>query len=500
VKVGLYSQRAALGLIAIYYLLQLLARILNVGILEADEAEQMLYGQWLAAGYPGQPPLYSWLQYVFLQVFGETVLALALLKNLLLFAAASLFFMSAIKLFRDDLRLAWLALLAWAFIPQILWEAQRDLSHSVLVLTMAVAAWYLAVVGLKRVRWWWYPLYGIVLALGLLSKYNFVIFAGALNATLLFTPEGRRLIFDRRLLLTLIAGALVLLPHAWWLIDNAQAGLAGFRKLDMGGEEGRLAGLGAIAVNALGFLTPLWLMALLVFPRVYARLTTPGRDDDAGLHLRAYLLILFSGLVFAVLALGVSSFKDRWFIPLMFMVPIYFFARAQDRDLTRRRVGVFVGVAVTFVGLVLVISATRAVLAPSFGTMTRLNFPFGTFAEQIAARGHAPALIVSDRAWVAGNLHKRFPQSVGLHTGQGIPTGQPQPTGEVLLAWDATRGPDLPERLRVYAEQDLRIDGDDLQPDYLEAPILFNSEAGQVARLGYVVIDHPAAAGVSPER
>jgi 4-amino-4-deoxy-L-arabinose transferase-like glycosyltransferase len=492
--------RRAIALIGMYYFLQLLLRVLNVQSLEADEAEQMLYGQWLAAGYPGQPPLYTWLQYLFLQVFGETVLALALLKNLLLFAAASLFFLSAIKVFENDKRLAWLALLAWAFIPQIIWEAQRDLSHSVLVLTMAVAAWYLVVTGLDRQRWWWYPLYGVALALGLLSKYNFVIFAGALNAALLVTPEGRRLILDRRLLLALVAGALVLLPHALWLIDNSQAGLTGFRKLDMGGEEGRLAGLGAIALNALGFLTPLWLIALLVFPRVFARFTSPGRDDASGLHLRAYMLILFSGLVFAVLALGVSSFKDRWFVPLLFMVPIFFFARVQDRDLTRRRVGTFVGVALAFVALVLIISATRAVLAPSFGTTTRLNFPFGTFAEQIAARGYSPALIVSDRAWVAGNLHKRFPQSVGLHTGQDIPAGRMQPAGEVLLAWDATRGADFPERLREYAEQELGSDGADLRPAYLEAPILFSNEPGQTARLGYAVIDRPAAAVVSPER
>lgn len=489
--------RRAVALIGSYYALHLLVRLLITQNLEADEAEQLLYGQWLAAGYPGQPPLYTWLQHGFLRIFGETVLALSLLKNLLLFAAASLFFASARSVFFGEPRLAWLALLAWAFIPQILWEAQRDLSHSVLVLTMAVTAWYLVVLGLDHRRWWWYPFYGVVLALGLLSKYNFVIFAGALNAALLFTPEGRRLILDRRLLLTLIAGALVLTPHALWLIDNAQAGLTGFHKLDMGGEEGRLAGLAAIALNALGFLTPLWLIALLVFPRVYARFASPGRDDAAGISMRAYLTILFGGLVFAVLALGVSSFRDRWFIPLLFMVPIFFFARAQAQDLTRRRVRVFVGVAVSFVALALVIGATRAVLAPSFGTTTRLNYPFGAFAEQIAARVGKPSLIVSDRAWVAGNLHKRFPQSVGLHTGQGIPAGQPQPAGRVLLAWDATSEARLPEHLRKYAEQNLGLDAADLQLQYLEAPMLFSGEPGQMTRLGYVLIDGPASAAIS---
>ena len=74
-----------LGVIAAYFGLQVVLRLTLGSSLELDEAEQMVLGQRLQAGYTGQPPLYTWLQIGFFAIFGQGVLALALLKNLLLF-------------------------------------------------------------------------------------------------------------------------------------------------------------------------------------------------------------------------------------------------------------------------------------------------------------------------------------------------------------------------------------------------------------------------------
>ena len=52
--------------------------------LKWDEAEQMLWSQHLAAGYGGQPPLYTWLQWAVNAIVGPSVLALSVLKHALL--------------------------------------------------------------------------------------------------------------------------------------------------------------------------------------------------------------------------------------------------------------------------------------------------------------------------------------------------------------------------------------------------------------------------------
>ena len=79
----------------IYFVLHTVIRVAFSDSLELDEAEQVLFGQWLEWGYSSQPPLYTWLQKAFFSLFGTSVLALALLKNGLLFILyATVFFIA----------------------------------------------------------------------------------------------------------------------------------------------------------------------------------------------------------------------------------------------------------------------------------------------------------------------------------------------------------------------------------------------------------------------
>ena len=50
------------GLLAGYFILQVIVRIVMPPTLGLDEAEQAFRSQWLAAGYGPQPPFYNWLQ------------------------------------------------------------------------------------------------------------------------------------------------------------------------------------------------------------------------------------------------------------------------------------------------------------------------------------------------------------------------------------------------------------------------------------------------------
>lgn len=126
--------------LGIHFGCHLLIRLAISDTLTLDEAEQVLVSQAFQWGYSGQPPLYAWLQHVLFLVLGRNLFALAFLKNGLLFLAYLFFWLSARRLWPDRRELTSLAVLSWLLIPQIVWEAQRDLSHSVMVLTMASAS------------------------------------------------------------------------------------------------------------------------------------------------------------------------------------------------------------------------------------------------------------------------------------------------------------------------------------------------------------------------
>jgi len=49
-----------------------------------DESEQILWAQQFALGYGPQPPLYTWMQWAVCQLLGPSVLALALVKQVLI--------------------------------------------------------------------------------------------------------------------------------------------------------------------------------------------------------------------------------------------------------------------------------------------------------------------------------------------------------------------------------------------------------------------------------
>ena len=68
-----------LGGLLLYFSLQMVMRLFTSQSAELDEAEQLLWTQDLRWGYGPQPPLYSWLQWVLFEVFGVSILALALL-------------------------------------------------------------------------------------------------------------------------------------------------------------------------------------------------------------------------------------------------------------------------------------------------------------------------------------------------------------------------------------------------------------------------------------
>jgi lipopolysaccharide core galacturonosyltransferase RgtB len=480
-------------ILAGYGLLHVLIRLVISEGAELDEAEQLLLSQSVAIGYTDQPPLYTWLLIGFEAIFGVNILSLAILKNLLLFITHLCLFLAA-KIVLNDAYLASLTSLSLWLVPQIAWESHRDLTHSVLVTSVSSGFLYVLMTLLHTGRTWCYLILGILLGLGALSKHSFLLFAGALLAAVLSQRQVRGLLLDCRMLLACALAGLVVLPHFLWLLDHFHPDTSlTTRKLGMHSGMPSVTviatGLGKIVWASVRFLSPFWLVCVLVFPKlVTRRLSGDTWRYQYRRTLERFFLIVGIILAVTVILFGVTHFKDRWMQPFLFLVPLYVFLRLQDvGGIVAGKLHIYAGV-LALSGLVfLVAPLVQAWVAPWFGMYSRLHAPFEEVARQLTEAGFRKGTIVAETTFIGGNLRLMFPTSrmvtpevrSAMHV-------DPQASGQCLVVWDGDNRPPLPPPLRLFLEGTLHAPpSSDQAPRYIDARLKRGHE--QAFRLGFLL-------------
>ena len=154
-----------------------LGRVLLSPAVMWDQAEQLIWTQSLEWGYGPQPPLYTWVQRGVNTLFGPSVLSLAVFKHALLVLTFVFMYLAARQILPR--RSAWLAALGMAWLPGMGWEVLRDLTHTVLLTCVVAATWWLLLRQIQRPSRAGFAWLGIAVGLGVLSKYSYVLIAGA---------------------------------------------------------------------------------------------------------------------------------------------------------------------------------------------------------------------------------------------------------------------------------------------------------------------------------
>lgn len=319
------AQALLLACLLIYLLAYLLLRLALPACLELDEAEITVLARHLALGYGSQPPLYAWLQWASFQLLGENRLALLLPKTALILATYLAMYRMAAPLV--GVRAALVAAASLALIPEIGWDWLVDRTHTILATALACAtlATYFALVRTPDLRR--YLLLGLLAGLGLQAKYNTALFLFSLAAASLLTPEHRRLLWNRKLLLAAGLALLLLLPHGWWLAHHfPQATASTLGKLAEGTEDAT-----RFAAPALGLLQLLLglleLAGLLLLVCLLAWAVTGPTAAGSSMAVQACFFgrLYAVGLsVLAVLTLTglAGNFRARWLLPLLFSLPL----------------------------------------------------------------------------------------------------------------------------------------------------------------------------------
>lgn len=423
------SRWLALGL-AVFFIGQTVIRLAFPHGLESDEAQQVLWSQWLTNTYPGQPPLYTWLVIGLGRFSPSPVWTLAGLKNALLLILHLSVLEAGKRLFADPFRPV-LATVSLFLIPQIAWESQRDLTHSVLAMSLAAVLFVTTLDLLRHPAPWRIGCWGLLAGALLLAKPNGLYLLVAMSLAAAWTARNaktRTALALAWLPAMLIATPVLLaLPAA---LSDATAALRADAHSSLG------ASLQSLVLATISFVLPFTLVWTLCF-RPWRSTAPPLRQNFS---FPFYFSTLLVALTFSAWVLGFPHFKDRWLQPLLFLVPLWAFARTGDGCLRASRARLFLRLCVTMAWLVLLLMPLRILLGPALADPNRMNVPYPTLAAQLETRGFQQGRILAGDPLTAGNLKLQFPGSAVVDpvtlTRLGWPEGAP--AGPCLWIWRAT--------------------------------------------------------------
>lgn len=380
-----------------YFTLQLVMRLIHGGAYELDEAEMSVMTPAYRWGYGPQLPLYNWLQLSLFQVFGRSLFALALLKNLFLWTIYVAVFVGL--RFFVPARVAVVAPAALYLVPYMAFETQRATTHSTIMLfcgALTIAAFLWAAKSGRAVA---FLALGIAMTCGGISKYNYWLIPAALFLAALVLGDWRGRVFRTRALVTLIPLAFLWFPYTW-MTANPDLAFASVHKLALSGGATKWTGLKEMIFAMLSMaLLPVLVLAL-------ARWIGRAGAGQAGPVARLFLLA--SHFTALAVALGVviadaGNVSAHWMLPwtLLFLIGVAVWLAPA---LSARGLRV---ITIAVVGLGVIVAAGLTYDRYKSGARKDVDFT-GLPARIVAASGQDTPRVVGE-FYLAGNLIRLRP-------------------------------------------------------------------------------------------
>ncbi|HUS36785.1 MAG TPA: glycosyltransferase family 39 protein [Verrucomicrobiae bacterium] len=476
-KTSNFSTTKFLIVLAIYFGLHVATRSFVSNNLQLDEAEQLVMAQQWRLGYGSQPPLYNWLQNSLFSVIGVNVFALSLLKNTSLFAAYAFAYFAAREILLKP-SLAALAAASMLFIPQLAWESQRDQSHLVLATTCAAATLFTFVRLLKTNSLKWYALFGLAMAAGLLSKYNYLLLPASLICACLITPGFRRAILTWKIFIALGVCIAVSSPHLIWALQNKAAVASQSNKFLITGAlapSSAFAGILQVLKACSGMLiAPLLIYSPLLLKR--------SKTNDPFLSLLTKTFLAGFALLLAVVIISnVTYLRDRWVQPLLFALPILLVGLVREQLTPKSGKILFALSGIVALTVLTAINMT-VVCANLLNRSHNLNIPYPALSAELRAAGFQNGTIVANGFLLGGNLKNQFRQSRVIVPELDEPDRASRPT---LIIWSA-RLENARDEFLDYAARIAGVDATNAHAQYLDIPCQNGPRNSE--KFGYILV------------
>jgi 4-amino-4-deoxy-L-arabinose transferase-like glycosyltransferase len=411
---------------------------------DAEEAELMQ--RHLAGGYQlRDPPLYEWMLWAVQQLIGSGPLSYLILRYALIAAIGILFYV-AVNRTMADRRLASAFSLSLVLFFWFGWESHHSLAHSLALLAATLALWIAALAFVERSTTLGALGLGLIIGLGILSKWTFLLVVFCFGVALAVVPATRRVYRDPRSLLVLVGTAVPLLPFLAWLFDfNPDLILA--RSLP----SARGLPLQQTLQGAAVFLTgiPLvflpWIVIVLAVARPFRMAgSKPSREDAIRLaSLTASLLVTVMAVIFFALTLsGVALFGVARPFAIRYLFPFCLIAALAIGGLVATRVEgeafarMLGAIALVASVAIFAIKLASFYVVPLSSEATNL-LPYARLAELLDNRGLGTAQFITLSRRDAGNLNIYLPNARALSLSARIepPTSDPIADRPCVLFW-----------------------------------------------------------------
>ncbi len=394
--------------------IHLVLRLLISPSLYTDDADLILFNQALALGYSEQPPLFSWLLKPWTLIFGENVFSLTLFRSSLIGGIVCFFYLSLRRVIGNT-RLTVLSSFSLLFIPLLAWHALTYLTHSLLLCVICVATFYVLIRILQQDSWINYFLFGLLIGLGMLSKYNYIFYLSALITAGLATGPFRRKLLDWRILIAVATSIIVCLPHFLWILDYSENLYDTYSLKSSIQHRHHL--MGFIPQGTVKLILNLFLITLptaglmwLLFPQ-----SLFSKNYQASPQLVYIKLIEFYfaalGIYYLIYTLASQSgyFHERWLEPFFFLLPAYFFLRLASTHISNEQLNRLGYALLTFAILYTGIRCGRIWLGSSHRGQTILDYRFTDAAAGLQEKLPEGTVIITNNRRIAGNLLLHIP-------------------------------------------------------------------------------------------
>ena len=426
-KVCRYTPFVILAYFAVHYLL----RVIFSTNLEVDEAQfvgsvdlQLLYGN-------SHPPLYNWLVRLFLEVTGwNWHIALPLLKNMLLAGTYILGFDLVYRVTGNH-RSAALSLVGLLLMPQILWQSQITLAHSVMVAFGVVATLHALVMVMTTKSWLSHIWLAVALAIGALSKFNFFLFVLAFAISYYIHAYGRRSINIGKSLVTLALYIAFTAPSKVAAVLNIDQSAGRMKKLYRDTLLEKWIDLPYLGIDGLvSFFSAglasvgLVLLAFYAAYRFNSKDISGEIDPGRALFANLFLTTVYAGLtIFALIVLfaDMHHVHERYLTPLLVVVPFAIVLKwPLERSLTASRHLLKLGM---FMMCLCLIGVNSVIMMGSHA----LAYPYKEFALGLERKFGSDVSIVAARHMDGANIMLKMPEAK-LYDGTGNPA-------KIILVW-----------------------------------------------------------------
>jgi hypothetical protein len=491
--------------ICAYLVIHFAVRMAMWPTLGLDDAEQALFAQQFAWTYRYRaPPLFTWALVALDRLGRVDIVTISLLRYSLLGITFGCIYLTARRLL-TDLRLAALSAYSFVAIYVFAYYSHHDLTHTTTLSAMLALAWYVFVRLAASPGPGWYVALGATVGLGLLAKWNFVMFAAALPLACLLRPGFRQLVLTPKLLLAGGTAAVVVVPSVAAALRMGPVAGEDLRTV-LGSQSAHLLrrigeGSWELLAAVLVYPQPLLVIVLVLFAgplmrglRAGARHTGSGPlRPDAGLL--GWTMVISIALHWGlVLALGATEFSERLMQPPLLILPVWLFMLIERGLPSDRAINAFALLLAAIAAATLIARVAIYLRGAEHCSTCRSMVPFHELAQEMKSAGFQGGGTVLTKGFhIGGNLRVAFPEA-RIIDADYPPTAWPEPAGsnQCLLVWplrDGAGAEIAPAELERYLADEL---GGDARSPHRDGTAVFPMlNSARRYGLGFRLFDGP---------